>query len=76
LDAASARSPQARHDHESRVEVKAPRGVRHRDGKPFAFAGLWDRWRKGPDWLQAIPVSTHVNNPPHEDAACVTPIAC
>jgi len=27
------------------------------------------------DWLQAIPVSTHVNNPRNEDAICITPVA-
>ena len=27
------------------------------------------------DWLQAIPVSTHVNNPRNEDAICVIPLA-
>jgi putative SOS response-associated peptidase YedK len=110
---------------------KQPYHIRRRDGKPFAFAGVWDRWRKGdepvesctilttdanelmrplhdrmpvildpaqferwldpalhkaeevqpllapcpPDWLQTIPVSTHVNNPRHEDAGCITPIA-
>jgi putative SOS response-associated peptidase YedK len=26
------------------------------------------------DWLQAIPVSTHVNNPRNEDAGCITPL--
>jgi len=28
-----------------------------------------------PDWLQAIPVSTHVNNPRNEDASCVILLA-
>ena len=27
-----------------------------------------------PDWLEAIPVSNHVNNPRHEDASCVIPV--
>jgi len=26
------------------------------------------------DWLQAIPVTTHVNNPRNEDASCITPV--
>jgi len=26
---------------------KQPYYIRRKDGKPFAFAGLWDRWRKG-----------------------------
>jgi putative SOS response-associated peptidase YedK len=110
---------------------KQPYYIRRRDGKPFAFAGLWENWSKGEapvqsctilttdanelmrplhdrmpvildpgdfdrwldptvnkpdevqplltpcpaDWLQAIPVSSHVNNPRNEDASCVTPLA-
>jgi putative SOS response-associated peptidase YedK len=110
---------------------KQPYHIRRRDGKPFAFAGLWENWSKGEapvqsctilttdandlmrplhdrmpvildpgnfdpwldptvnkpaevqpllapcpaEWLEAIPVSTHVNNPRHEDASCVTPMA-
>jgi len=27
------------------------------------------------DWLEAVPVSTHVNNARHEDAGCVVPVA-
>ncbi len=26
-------------------KTKTPMHIRRRDGKPFAFAGLWDRWR-------------------------------
>ncbi|MGI9119688.1 MAG: SOS response-associated peptidase [Acidimicrobiales bacterium] len=28
--------------------VKQPWYIRHRDGTPMAFAGLWERWRPGP----------------------------
>jgi len=109
---------------------KQPYHIHRRDGKPFAFAGLWERWNRGEqpletctilttdandlmrplhdrmpvmldpgdferwldptvdrpaefqpflkpcpeDWLQATPVSTHVNNPRNEDASCIVPI--
>ena len=111
---------------------KQPYHIRRRDGKPFAFAGLWERWRKADapvesctilttdanelmrplhdrmpvildpsefdrwldptlhnsddvqpllkpcpaDWLQAVPISTHVNDPRHEDSRCVEPVSC
>jgi len=109
---------------------KQPHHIRRRDGKPFAFAGLWENWTKGEApvqsctilttdanelmrplhdrmpvildpgsfdrwleptlkepaeiqrflapcpaaWLEAVPVSTHVNNARHEDAGCVVPV--
>ncbi|MEM7244380.1 MAG: SOS response-associated peptidase [Acidobacteriota bacterium] len=28
---------------------KQPYLIRHRDGEPLTFAGLWERWRHGPD---------------------------
>jgi putative SOS response-associated peptidase YedK len=111
---------------------KQPHHIRRKDGKPFAFAGLWERWRKGDQpvesctilttdanelmrplhdrmpvildtshfdrwldptmhapaevqtllgpcpagWLQAIPVSTHVNNPRNEDPHCIDLVTC
>jgi len=116
---------------QKRDGAKQPYHIRRKDGKPFAFGGLWDRWRKGDqpvescmilttdanelmrplhdrmpvildpgnfdhwleptlkepaeiqpflapcpaDCLEAVPVSTHVNNPRHEDAGCITPMA-
>jgi putative SOS response-associated peptidase YedK len=107
---------------------KQPYHIRFRDGRPFGFAGLWERWHHEgqvletctilttdanevarpvhdrmpviltPDnfqaWLDtskgtdgasellrpcsaddmiAVPVSTHVNNPRNNDAACLEP---
>ncbi len=28
---------------------RVPWPFTHKDGEPFAFAGLWERWDKGPD---------------------------
>ncbi len=105
--------------------VKQPTRITRADGAPFAFAGLWERWR-APDgalidsftiittaanellrpihermpvildpadfgpWLEAggverlvpytdakleaVPVSTRVNSPKHDDPACIAPL--
>jgi putative SOS response-associated peptidase YedK len=105
--------------------TKQPYRISRADGAPFAFAGLWERWR-APDgavidsftiittvandllrpihdrmpvildpadfgpWLEAggvgrlppyagaklvaIPVSTRVNSPKHDDPACIAPL--
>jgi putative SOS response-associated peptidase YedK len=34
-------------------ERKQPYHIRRRDSKPFAFAGLWDRWRKGDEPVES-----------------------
>lgn len=106
---------------------KQPWYITGRDGRPLAFAGLWERWR-GPDgtvesctiivtqanefmrrlhdrmpvildaadfdawldpdagdgrallrpcpdeWLEAWPVSTHVNRPQNDDERCIAPV--
>jgi putative SOS response-associated peptidase YedK len=111
-------------------KAKQPFLFRMRDGQPFAFAGLWDRWAKGDsretctiltttanervrpmhdrmpvilplafydDWLEphadapqelktalrpypaeemeAVPVSTCVNDARHEGPECIQPVA-
>jgi len=109
---------------------KQPYYIQRRDGRLFAFPGLWENWSKGEspvqsctiltananelmrplhdrmplildpgnfdrwleptpkepaeiqpfpepcpaDWLEAVPVSTHVNNARHEDGGCVVPL--
>ena len=105
--------------------TKQPYRITRADGVPFAFAGLWERWR-APDgavidsftiittvandllrpihdrmpvildpadfgpWLEAggverlvpytdakleaVPVSTRVNSPKHDDPACIAPL--
>ncbi len=105
--------------------AKQPYRITRADGAPFAFAGLWERWR-APDgavidsftiittvandllrpihdrmpvildpadfgpWLEAggverlvpytdakleaVPVSTRVNSPKHDDPACIAPL--
>jgi putative SOS response-associated peptidase YedK len=68
---------------------KQPFHIRLRDGRPFAFAGLWEHWEGGeaavdrvqpilrPDpgeEMAASPVSTRVNNPLDDSPACVEPL--
>jgi hypothetical protein len=37
---------------------KQPYYIRRREGKPFAFAGLWDRWNKGEQPLESCTILT------------------
>jgi putative SOS response-associated peptidase YedK len=37
---------------------KVPYFIHRKDGEPFAFAGLWDRWRKGEETLRSCTVIT------------------
>ena len=125
------------HERTNRPIKKQPFYIRMRDERPFAFAGLWERWRDGgggdgdeqelvetctvlttdaneltrdvhdrmpvilppgrfDDWLvegpigpdaaeamlvphpsdgmEAVPVSTRVNSPKHDDPSCLEPI--
>ena len=37
---------------------KQPMWVQVRDGEPFAFAGLWERWDRGPEPLESCTILT------------------
>jgi len=37
---------------------KQPYLIRFADGRPFAFAGLWERWEKGPDPVESCTIIT------------------
>lgn len=41
---------------------KQPYAVRRRDGRPFAFAGLWERWEKGEEPLTSCTIITTAAN--------------
>jgi putative SOS response-associated peptidase YedK len=43
---------------------KQPHFIRLRDGRPFAFAGLWERWAAGPD--EAVESCVIVTTTPNE----------
>lgn len=42
--------------------VKMPFHIRRRDGQPFAFAGLWERWRGGNGSLESCTIITTAAN--------------
>lgn len=43
---------------------KQPYHVRLEDGSPFGFAGLWERWRRGPeDWVESFTILTTEASP-------------
>lgn len=42
--------------------AKAPFHIRRRDGAPFAFAGLWERWRGGDAPLETCTIITTAAN--------------
>jgi putative SOS response-associated peptidase YedK len=37
---------------------KQPHYIRRRDGQPFAFGGLWERWNKGEQPLESCTILT------------------
>lgn len=43
-------------------KTKVPYLIRLRSGKPFAFAGLWEKWDKGPEPLETFTIITTENN--------------
>src|SRR4051812_28573893 len=45
-------------------EVKQPMAVRPRDGKPWAMAGLWERWRPRGEDGPAMETATVLTCPP------------
>ena len=38
--------------------TKQPMLIGQRDGRPFAFAGLWERWQKGPQEIMSCTIIT------------------
>ncbi len=42
---------------------KQPYLIRFADGRPFAFAGLWERWAKGPEPVDSCTIITTRPNP-------------
>lgn len=42
--------------------AKQPFHIRRRDGQPFAFAGLWERWRGGDGKLESCTIITTAAN--------------
>lgn len=44
-------------------KIKQPYYIRMQDERPFAFAGLWERWRKGEgDPLESVTIITTTSN--------------
>jgi putative SOS response-associated peptidase YedK len=41
---------------------KQPHLIRMKDDRPFAFAGLWDSWRRGDDTLESFTILTTAPN--------------
>jgi putative SOS response-associated peptidase YedK len=37
---------------------KQPYLIQMRDGAPFSFAGLWERWKKGPELIESFTIIT------------------
>jgi len=58
---------------------RTPMLIRRRDGAPFAFAGVWDTWRGGPDPLRTCAIVTTAPNalvaPIHDRMPVVLPRA-
>lgn len=42
--------------------AKIPKYITRRDGGPFCFAGLWDRWSRGEDCLESATIITTTAN--------------
>src|SRR5262249_30684360 len=59
-------------------EARQPFLFRMKDGQPFAFAGLWDRWAKG-DGREMCAILTTAENelvrPFHEPMPVILPLA-
>ena len=60
--------------------VRIPLYIRLKSGEPFAFAGLWDRWKDpaGPDVLSCVIVTTAPNDllrPVHDRMPVILPPA-
>ncbi len=45
---------------------KQPYFIRMRDDRPFAFAGLWERWERGGEPIESC---THLTTEPNEEVA-------
>lgn len=48
---------------EKQGKEKQPMLISHPDNRPFAFAGLWENWRKGPGEIQSCTIITTTANP-------------
>lgn len=46
---------------------KQPFHIRLRSGEPFAFAGLWERWNKGPEPIESCTIITTEANETMQD---------
>lgn len=42
---------------------KVPTRIQRRDGRPFAFAGLWERWTRGEEPLETFTILTTAASP-------------
>ena len=47
---------------EKQGKEKQPMLICHPDNRPFAFAGLWENWRKGPGEIQSCTIITTAPN--------------
>lgn len=47
---------------EKRGKEKQPMLICHQDNRPFAFAGLWENWTKGPSEIQSCTIITTAAN--------------
>lgn len=44
------------------TDTKQPHYIRMRDGRPFAFAGLWERWSRGAEPIESCTLITTTPN--------------
>jgi SOS response associated peptidase (SRAP) len=67
----------ARADGQRAAGGKQPFYFRLRDGRPFAFAGLWERWDKGEELIESCAILTTEANavvrPVHERMPVILP---